>query len=495
MGLLDRFSNLNEEQADGLLAAAARGLQMSGPSRTPTSFGQVAGGAIESFQSGMNATKRRRQEEQQAHQLEQLRALQITEAQGGLQDSEAKRLTAQRVAQFHEDRRKRSGQPQPLGMGGQPAQGMASAFPGAAGSPRIGGPDWMQSYQSTLPPDQQSAVARLGQLPEKSDKQQSIFEERLALAKEMRIEGLDAQADQIEEHAYKTFRPKFSTTPQVMAGPDGKLRNYQVSEDGSTRDMGLGVKPDMVELGLGDRKQFVDKNTMRDSQSYKVGVSPDSVYSGGITMRGQNMTNARGIEDNRLKALEIGMGGKPPPGYRWSADGKSQVAIPGGPGDKLPESQQKQVVGVNNLSNAIREYRAELPSFGKDGVVSPDARARMGTKYNNMMLQAKEAYNLGVLNGPDLSILTSVITDPRSFKGFVTSTSALDKQASELDRIMQDVGLVSGQARQPQNGGAPLRTDKGSGAGEHSVVAPNGKTYTFPTAKALLNFKLSAGIK
>ena len=38
-----------------------------------------------------------------------------------------------------------------------------------------------------------------------------------------------------------------------------------------------------------------------------------------------------------------------------------------------------------------------------------------------MMLQAKEAYNLGVLNGPDFQILQSVVTDPRSLTGAFTS--------------------------------------------------------------------------
>lgn len=143
------------------------------------------------------------------------------------------------------------------------------------------------------------------------------------------------------------------------------------------------------------------------------------------------------------------MGGKPPPGYRWS-DGGRLEAIPGGPGDKLPESQQKQVVGVQNLRNAIGEYRDELGKFGKLDVLKPDARAGMGTKYKNMMLQAKEAYNLGVLNGPDLKILTDVITDPVSLKGYVTSKEALDNQAIELDRIMSVIGQVSGQ-RRPQD--------------------------------------------
>lgn len=189
--------------------------------------------------------------------------------------------------------------------------------------------------------------------------------------------------------------------------------------------------------------------------------TPDSVASNETTRRGQNMTDARGREANALKAQEIQMGGKPPPGYRWN--GPNLEAIPGGPGDKLPESQQKQVVGVNNLSNAISEYREELKKFGALDAASPDKRAAMGTKYNNMMLQAKEAYNLGVLNGPDLDILTAVITDPRSLKGVITSKDALDKQASELDRIMQGIGQVSGQARQPQNKPGKSATPTGSG--------------------------------
>jgi len=201
-----------------------------------------------------------------------------------------------------------------------------------------------------------------------------------------------------------------------------------------------GATTDTLQLpGLGGTPKVV--NTIKNTQS------PDSAASIGEQRRhNQKMEGFR--------STEVAMGGKPPPGYRWN--GPNLEAIPGGPGDKLPESQQKQVVGVNNLSNAIAEYRAQLKDYGKLDSLRPDARATMGTKYNNMMLQAKEAYNLGVLNGPDLEILTSVITDPRSLKGAVTSKEALDKQASELDRIMKKMGEVSGQARQPQNkpGGA-----------------------------------------
>lgn len=173
----------------------------------------------------------------------------------------------------------------------------------------------------------------------------------------------------------------------------------------------------------------------------------------GIQVRGQNMADARARDGNTLKAAEIQAGGKPPPGYRWNSDGTLE-AIPGGPGDKLPESQQKQVVGTQNLSNAIREYRDSLRSFGILDALKPDQRAMMGTKYNNMMLQAKEAYNLGVLNGPDFDILQSVVTDPRSLKGAITSNKALDTQASELDRIMSGVAQTSSQLK-PRGSGSP----------------------------------------
>ena len=107
---------------------------------------------------------------------------------------------------------------------------------------------------------------------------------------------------------------------------------------------------------------------------------------------------------------------------------------------KLPESQQKQALGVKNLQGAITEYISELENFGSLDSLKPDTRATMGTKYNNMMLQAKEAYNLGVLNGPDFAILQQVVTNPLSITGTVTSKGALKRQAQELSRLMGAVG-------------------------------------------------------
>lgn len=111
-----------------------------------------------------------------------------------------------------------------------------------------------------------------------------------------------------------------------------------------------------------------------------------------------------------------------------------------GIGPKPGEASQKQITGVETTKDAIKEYRAALKNWSASDIVNPNARAKMGTIYNNMLLQAKEAYNLGVLNGPDYMILQQVITNPASLTGGITSKSALDEQAKKLDELMGRVG-------------------------------------------------------
>jgi hypothetical protein len=129
------------------------------------------------------------------------------------------------------------------------------------------------------------------------------------------------------------------------------------------------------------------------------------------------------------------------PSQVLNVPGTGQPAIkPADPSvGKLGEAQKKQVAGIDALGAAVDEYVKELSTFPLTGVINPADRARIGTKYNNMMLQAKEAYNLGVLNGPDYQILQSVVADPVSLRGFTTSNRSLANQAKELKRMMEQV--------------------------------------------------------
>jgi hypothetical protein len=109
----------------------------------------------------------------------------------------------------------------------------------------------------------------------------------------------------------------------------------------------------------------------------------------------------------------------------------------------LPEGANKQVLGATNLKDAIVNYKDTLKDFSTLDMANPDARAKMGNAYNNMMLQAKEAYNLGVLNGPDYKILQAVVKDPTKLGALLTSKEALQGQATDLskqaDKIIENV--------------------------------------------------------
>ena len=106
---------------------------------------------------------------------------------------------------------------------------------------------------------------------------------------------------------------------------------------------------------------------------------------------------------------------------------------------QLPEAAIKQVTGAENLKVAITNYKEKLKNFKTFDMTSPSARAEMGNAYNNMMLQAKEAYNLGVLNGPDYQILQSVVKDPTSPSALLVSKKALEKQADELNKTADTI--------------------------------------------------------
>ena len=105
----------------------------------------------------------------------------------------------------------------------------------------------------------------------------------------------------------------------------------------------------------------------------------------------------------------------------------------------LPEGLNKQVTGAVNLTDAITDYQTKIKGFGFKDFANPDKRAEMGNLYNNMMLQAKEAYNLGVLNGPDYDILQRVVKDPTNVSSLAFSNTALSKQADSLRKTSSDI--------------------------------------------------------
>ncbi len=84
----------------------------------------------------------------------------------------------------------------------------------------------------------------------------------------------------------------------VLVG--GKPAMAILYEDGTHSYAPYEPEADLKTMRLGDREVAYDARRTQPGQEWKIGTSPDTVYSGNITMRGQNMTDARSREANTV---------------------------------------------------------------------------------------------------------------------------------------------------------------------------------------------------
>lgn len=250
MGILDQLTGLSPDQNQGLLAAAAQMLQASGPSRTPTSFGQVLGTGLQSYQGAMTAAQEAAQRKAMFDQAQTMGGLKIQDAQSDLKNQDMLRTRQAQINAELMGGNQPSAQTAPM-----PAPQSASAMlQGAIGGQGMGAPSPAvpappPAMQQPANPNE-AAAARL-------------MQEAQVYAKYGDFDG----ANKRYEAAIK-LQPKYSTDFRAGIGSDGKLHNYQLADNGTWRDTGLGVKPEMTEVDLNGSKQFVDKNSVRDGQTF-----------------------------------------------------------------------------------------------------------------------------------------------------------------------------------------------------------------------------------
>ena len=214
--------------------------------------------------------------------------------------------------------------------------------------------------------------------------------------------------------------------------------------------------PTLSSVDLGGTQQFVS----RDPVSGAVTVNKTNTKTPTVaerTAQGQlslaQKRYEREVEQDKLPQWDAATGS--------FVDRRTRTVTKpaGSPGKPLPEGAQKQVVGARNLQDAIDNYVKQMSSWSKLDMTSPSARKKIGTAYNNMMLQAKEAYNLGVLNGPDYDILQSVVADPTKLQSALVDNDALQQQALDLKKIAENIERTvlesHGKPYVPRDGGAP----------------------------------------
>lgn len=267
MAFFDQFSNLTPDQNQGLLAAAAQILQQSGPSRTPTSIGQILGGGLQAYQQGITEAEQRRLLRQQQQQQGQLLGLKIQDAQSDLANQAAARERAARLQRFYQD------------LGGSNPAAQIPEGQTANLSPTVA------NAQTIGTPSQNAAAAN------------DLFSTRLAEAQALRRAGFGPEADAAETAALK-FKEEYETKPQVGLDENGRPFQYLVGKGGSIKRL-AGILPrDELKLAdLGGRQVAYNPFALNPGQSFTKTATP-----------GEQLT--AGTAANRL-AFDVGQANRP----------------------------------------------------------------------------------------------------------------------------------------------------------------------------------------
>jgi len=249
MGILDSLFNgsLSPEQSQALLGAAAQVLQASGPSRTPTSFGQILGGGLQAYQQGINEAEQRKQQLASQALNSRLLGLKIQDAESDLANQQAQRERASKLAKFYE-KDALSSAPSPDAVTSRAVSSLIDQVGNAA--PTIDNASVLSNIRSMQSPQQQAVSGT---------PKQSLFESRLAQADRLRAAGFGPEADATEKNAL-AFMPKVKGWEKVQQ--NGQVMFAPFFEDGSSgAPVPLSVAEKLEKVDLGGTSQLVNPFT------------------------------------------------------------------------------------------------------------------------------------------------------------------------------------------------------------------------------------------
>lgn len=124
----------------------------------------------------------------------------------------------------------------------------------------------------------------------------------------------------------------------------------------------------------------------------------------------------------------------------------------------------------DELAKNLTVFPTKIPLIPSQGIEIPlpvgSDTARMQAKYNSLLMGVKDAYQLGALTGPDMSIVEAQITNPASIAGMMQSKEAFNEQVKVLDGLLSraKANLETSYGRKMNYGpfGAPPASTQGS---------------------------------
>jgi hypothetical protein len=316
----------------------------------------------------------------------------------------------------------------------------------------------------------QARADMIGQVPAAGAVKQSAND--LLFNKYMNAAQLFSLEDPAKAKAYQDLafqvRPKEEVLGQPFqaTGPEGKPILLQQYKDGTIKPLaGFGPKRNMKAVDLGGRTIFVDEDSIATGTSYGKTLAPQVIGGsetgyfqvggggGGVTVptapRAPSVVPS--VAPSATPAAQAPVAGATttPRVAPVVAPTATPAAAPGlgnvpgltpllaGTGKPPPQAFLDKSYGIQNANDAINSFAGVIQNFTTSDAVDLSQRAQIAAAHARAILQAKELFNLGVLNGGDEKILNNVLQSPIDFSNAVVPIAAIQKQAKDLQTVIQ----------------------------------------------------------
>ena len=254
------------------------------------------------------------------------------------------------------------------------------------------------------------------------------FNRSAALASEMArqkeaAELVRARREQLEREEEQRRR-LVAAAPQIAAGlshPDPKTRQEAI-------EALMGFQPQLLGPYLASQAKPTGTSLMRNVAA-AYGAMP------GTPEFQQAMQEALSKPQTQVNIGDSGP--KLQPGYMWRDPNNPAAGMKPIPGGSVEKEQRKEEYRLGATQNALDRYRKVLSETGPTWVMGA-SKAKLQTAYNDMMIEMKELFNLGVLQGPDMMIMERTLTDPTTINAQVLQQmGGMPAFMAQLDLVQQ----------------------------------------------------------
>lgn len=268
---------------------------------------------------------------------------------------------------------------------------------------------------------------------EGQDREEGRFLKLLALTRQQQQDALDEQVRRAQLQRLQTPEPETFGDLEPVMDASGKPRMVQRGNRGTLRESSYAPvqKP--------EAERNIDPN------------SPAGIAAAAAKARAAAKAAAEfGVVPT------IGAGGEQVYTRRAQAPGER---VPQGGGNRTGQGsiiQRTQALG--NVRDALDRFENTLATTGS--TITPGVeKSTLQTDYENLQLQLKELYNLGVLNGPDLMLMRRIVNDPASLTGRALALGSAEEQTArtqaQVAKMREVLGGFEKRLAEIKPGGVP----------------------------------------